>query len=185
MGILDTIKDYASAIKLALGLLLVAAITFAWWYHGHQRYVEGKDEVQALWDADKAVRKAEAEKQAETTTITNQEHKNELDHSQATLRDTRNNLNAALERLRNLPALPGGEGLLMAGSGCTAVSSVAADTGRIGIRIEKRIGRCEDSGSDPCYTTRDFFEQAIGDALNKKGTREWAAGQGIKTHPAM
>jgi hypothetical protein len=185
MFIIDTIKMYATAIKFALGTAFIAALIFAWWYHGHQQYLAGKTEVQALWDADKAVRKIAADKQAAAIIITNQEHKNELDHSQATLRDTRNNLNAALERLRNLPALPGGEGMLMAGSGCTAVSSVATNTGRIGIRIEKRIGRCEDSGSDPCYTTRDFFEQAIGDALNKKGTREWAAGQGISTQPAM
>ncbi|HQS59632.1 MAG TPA: hypothetical protein PKZ37_14735 [Gallionellaceae bacterium] len=55
MGIMDTIKSYASAIKMALGLLLVAAIAFAWWYHGHQQYLVGKAEVQALWDADKKV----------------------------------------------------------------------------------------------------------------------------------
>lgn len=55
MGLMDTIKAYASAIKLALGLLLVAAIAFAWWYHGHQQHIVGKAEVQALWDADKKV----------------------------------------------------------------------------------------------------------------------------------
>ena len=55
MGIMDTIKAYASAIKLALGLLLVAAIAFAWWHHGHQQYLAGKAEVQSLWDADKKV----------------------------------------------------------------------------------------------------------------------------------
>lgn len=179
MGIFETIKAYASAIKLALGLLLVAAIAFAWWYHGHQQYLAGKAEVQALWDADKAARKIEADKQSAQTEADNKEHQNALNHSQATIRDTRTNLNVALERLRDIQTLPGGEGLLLAGSGCAAVSSVAADSGRVGLRIEKRIGRCEDSGSDPCYTSREFFEQAIGDALDRTATRTWAAGQGI------
>lgn len=55
MGIIDTIKAYAAVIKMVLGLLLIAAIAFAWWYHGHQQYLVGKAEVQALWDADKKV----------------------------------------------------------------------------------------------------------------------------------
>lgn len=179
----ETIKAYASAIKLALLCSIIAAITFAWWYHGHQNYLEGKAEVQALWDADKVQRKAEADKQAAETAQFNQEKNDALKQTYARLSDTRNNLDAALERLRDLPAVPGGEGMLMAGSGCTAVSGVAADPGRVGIRIEKRIGRCENTGSDPCYTERQFFEQAIEDATDRRLTREWAAGQGIKPHP--
>lgn len=55
MGILDTIKAYAAAIKLALVLLLIAGAAFAWWHHGNLRYAEGQAEVQAHWDADKKV----------------------------------------------------------------------------------------------------------------------------------
>lgn len=55
MGILDTIKAYAAAIKLALGLLLIAGVAFAWWHHGNLRYAEGQAEVQGLWDADKKI----------------------------------------------------------------------------------------------------------------------------------
>lgn len=180
----EQIKMYANAIKLAAVFAIIAAVIFAWWYHGHQRWLEGKAEVQTSWDADKVQRKAAADKQATETEKFNQEKNDALKDTEATLRDTRHNLATALKWLRDLPALPGGEGLLMAGSGFTAVSSVATDPGRIGIRIEKRIGRCEDTGSDPCYTEREFFEQAIGDALNRKSTREWAAGQGIKPKPA-
>jgi hypothetical protein len=179
MGLIDTIKAYASAIKFALIAALIAGVVFGWWYHGHQRYNEGKAEVQALWDADKTARKIKADKQAEETKATNQEHQNALNNSKATIRDTRNNLNAALERLRDLPDMSGGEGLSMAGGGCSAMSGVADHPSTAGIRIEKRIGSCEDSGSDPCHTSREFFEQAIGDALDRKATRKWAAGQGI------
>lgn len=55
MGILDTIKACAAAIKMALGLLLIAGVAFAWWHHGNLRYAEGRAEVQALWDADKKI----------------------------------------------------------------------------------------------------------------------------------
>lgn len=167
--------------KILAALLLIAAITASIMGYGHSRYTEGKAEVQKAWDADKVARKIEAEKQAAVTEKTNEDHQDALNKSKKDISTARAERDAALGRLRDLPDLPGGEGMLMAGSGCTAMSSVATDPGRVGIRIEKRIGRCEDSGSEPCYTSREFFEQAIGDALDRKSTREWAAGQGIET----
>lgn len=181
----ETIKAYASAIKLAILISIIAAIAFSWWYHGHQNYLEGKAEVQALWDADKAQRKADANKQAAETAQLNQEKNDALKHTQNDLRSTRNNLDTALERLRDLPSVPGGTGMLMAGSGGAAVPGMAENTGRVSITIEKRIGRCADSGSDPCYMDRQFFEQAIADATDRRLTREWAAGQGIITIPPL
>ena len=172
-------------IKLVAIVTMISAVIFAWWYHGHQRYVEGKAEVQALWETDKAHRKNAADKQAAETEKFNQEKNDALKNTEFKLRDTHSNLAIALERLRDSKAVPWGESMLMAGSGCTAVSRVATDPGRTAIRIEKRIGRCEDTGSDPCYTDRNFFEQAISDALDRKSTREWASGQGIKSKPAL
>lgn len=175
VNVFETIKACSSAIKLAL----MAAIAVAWWYHGHQRYNEGRAEVQALWDADKAQRKTIADKQATETAIFNQEKNDALKQTYARLSDTRSDLNAALKRLRDLSGVPRGEGVFVAVGGSSAMPGVAGNSSGTGISIEKRIGRCEDTGSDPCYADRQFFEQAIEDAVDRRLTREWATGQGI------
>ena len=162
-------------------LILAGAIAVERWHHGNQRYTEGKDEVRVAWDKDKEIRKAEADKQAADTAKTNKEKQDALNHTKADLRVTRAGLDVALERLRNLPGVPGEEGVRVAGGGCQAVPSVANNSSGAGGGIKQRIGGCEDTGSDPCFSTREFFEQAIKDASDRRLTREWAAGQGIQT----
>lgn len=128
----ETIKACSSAIKLAL----MAAIAVAWWYHGHQRYNEGRAEVQALWDADKAQRKTIADKQATETAIFNQEKNDALKQTYARLSDTRSDLNAALKRLRDLSGVPRGEGVFVAVGGSSAMPGVAGNSSGTGISIE-------------------------------------------------
>lgn len=179
---MDAIKQYANAIIAVVVLIFAGAILVERWHHGNIRYEEGRAEVQAAWDVAKAASKAEADKQAAETLKFNQEKANALEHAQAVIRDTRSNLNTALERLRDSKAVPWGEGMSMAGGGSTEapVPSVAGDTGKPGIRVEQRIGSCEGYGADPCFVGRGFFDQALGDAIDRGLVRQWAAGQGIK-----
>lgn len=176
-------KEYANAIIAVVVLILAAAVAGGIWYHGEQRFKAGEDKVQAEWNKDKADRKAAADKQAADTLIKNNGNKDALIKSQADLRDARGNLNAALERLRVAKAVPWGEGMFVAGGGSTEapVPGVAGDTRKPGIRVEQRIGGCEDYGTDPCFVGRSFFEQSLKDAIDRGLTRQWAAGQGIKT----
>lgn len=175
-------KNYANAIIAVVVLLLIGATVYAIQNYGDKRYQSGKEEVQKLWDKDKADRKAEADKQAAETLNTNKGNEDALRKNQADLHDARSNLDIALKRLRDLPVVQGDGYLPLAGSECSkeAVPGVAGDTGGIRVGVEQRIGSCEGSGSEPCFVTRDFFGQALNDAQDRALTRKWAAGQGIK-----
>jgi len=174
-------KEYANAISAVVLLLLVAAAAGGIWYHGEQRFKAGQDKKQEEWNKDKAERKAAADQQAADTFNQNKGNEDALNKTQADLRDARGNLNVALKRLRDLPALSGGEGLLMAGGGQAAMSGVAGDTEEAGGSVEQRIGGCISSSSEPCFISREFFDQAILNASDRTLTRAWAAGLGIKT----
>jgi hypothetical protein len=69
-----TLREYAF-----LGLAAVLAIG-AWYLH-HEGYAEGERDVQALWDADKAARQVEFNKQllAQAAKVTNSEIQHEKD----------------------------------------------------------------------------------------------------------
>lgn len=176
---LDAIKGCANAILAVVVLVLISGVLIERWYHGEQRYAQGKAEIQAQWDADKATRKAAADKQAADKIKSDKEHQDALKQDQNQIRNTRRALADALERLRNLPALPRGAGLPMAERGGATVSGVAEDSSRTGGRVEQRIGGCEDSSSEPCFVGRGFFDQAVKDAADRALTRKWAKGQGI------
>lgn len=174
-------KAYANAIIAVVLLLIIGAVLGERWYHGEQRFKAGQDKKQEEWNKDKAERKAAADQQAADTFNKNKGNEDALNKTQADLRDARGNLNVVLQRLRDLPALSGGEGLLMAGGGQAAVSSVAGDTEETSGGVEQRIGGCISSGSEPCFVSREFFDQAILTASDRTLTRAWAIGQGIKT----
>jgi hypothetical protein len=174
-------KSYANAIIAVVILLIIGAVLGERWYHGEQRFKAGKDEVQTAWDKDKAARKAESDQQAEDTLNKNKGNEDALNQTQADLRDSRSRLAFALKRLRELKALPGNESVFVAGSGQTAVPGVAGDTFEPGVGVGQRIGSCLSSGSEPCFVSRGFFDQAVSDADDRRLTRAWAAGQGIKT----
>lgn len=170
-----------SYLKLAAGLGVIAMLYAMYWGIDHGGYTRGRDKVKAEWNADKAIRKLNAEKQAINSAKTDQEHKNALENAKKDINNSRRDLAAALKRLRNVTVVPRGNTVSVADSGGDTVPNVAGNPGGIDIRVEQRIGSCEDTGSDPCAVTRGFFEQAIGDAMDRKLTREWAIGQGIKT----
>ncbi len=176
-------KTYANAIIAVVVLLLIGATVYAIQSYGDKRYQSGKDEVQKLRDKDKADRKAEADKQAAETLNTDKGNEDALRKNQADLHDARRNLDIALKRLRDLPFMPGDGYLPLAGSECSkeTVPSVASDTGGVLVGIEQRIGSCEGSGSEPCFVSRAFFDRSLIDAQDRGFTRQWAAGQGIKT----
>lgn len=169
--------------RLIAVAVVIGAIAFAVVSYGNGRYQEGKDQIQALWDKDKADRKADAERQAKETTDKNKGNEDALRKTQNDLRDARGNLNVALERLRDLPVMPGEGYLPLAGGDCpnAAVPGLADNPGGLGIRVEQRIGSCEGTGSEPCFVSREFFGQALNDAQDRGLTRQWAAGQGIRT----
>lgn len=175
-------KSYANAIIAVVILLLISAVLVERWHYGEQKHKAGKDEVQALWNKDKADRKADADKQAAETQSINKGNEDAIRKSQANLRDARGNLNVALERLRDIPVVPWDGYLPLAGGECpkAPVPGVAGDSGGLGIRVEQRIGSCEGSGSEPCFISRAFFGQALNDAQDRGLTRQWAEGQGIK-----
>jgi hypothetical protein len=181
MNLIELFKQYANAFKLAIVVIIIGAICLGWWYHGHVRYESGRADVQALWDVDKAQRKAAGDAQAAATLTKDKENEDALNKAKIAIHDTHNNLDIALNRLRDLPLVSGGEGLLMAGGGSPPVSGMANDTGRPSVTIEKRIGSCRTTGSDPCFNSRDFFDQAVRDASDRSLTRAWAVGLGIKT----
>lgn len=174
-------KTYANAIIAVVLLLIIGAVLGERWYHGEQRYKAGKDEVQGAWDQDKAERKAAADQQAADTLNQNKGNEDALNQTEADLRDSRSRLAAALKRLRELKTLQGNEGVFVAGGGQTAVPGVAGDTGEISVGVGQRIGGCVSSGTEPCFVSRGFFDQAVSDAEDRRLTRLWAAGQGIKT----
>lgn len=169
--------------RLIAVAVVIGAIAFAVINYGNGRYQEGKDEIQALWDKDKADRKADADRQAKETADKNKGNEDALRKAQDNLRDARGNLNVALERLRDLPVVPGEGYLPLAGGDCpkASVPGMAGDSSGLGIRVEQRIGSCEGTGSEPCFVSRSFFGQALNDAQDRGLTRQWAAGQGIKT----
>lgn len=170
-----------SYIKLVAGLGVIAMLYALYWGIDHGGYTRGRDEVKAEWDKDKAIRKANAEKQASNSAKTDQDHKNALETAKNNLVNSRHDLAVALKRLRDAKNLPRGNTVPVADNGDDPVSGVAGNSGGTDIGVEQRVGSCEDTGSDPCAVARGFFEQAIGDAMDRKLTREWAAGQGIAT----
>jgi len=173
------LQPYINTIKSILSVSVLAAICFGWWYYGHIRYEEGKADIQALRDKDKA----EGDRQAAETAKLNKDRENALKQTKIALADTRGNLNIALERLRDLPTVLWQGDVFMAAGQRTAVPGAPGNPGGIGIRVEKRIGSCEGAGSDPCYITREFFEQALNDAVDRGILRKAAQAQGIRLIP--
>lgn len=136
--------------------VVLAALYGGYQYIHHDGVVQGRDEVQKKFDAYKEnindqVQKANAKAAADKA-----EQDAKYAKAQGDYATTRKQLAAALARLRKSEAVPGDEGVPVAGCGTGSMRTETTDTSGTTPAVEVTAGACEGT---------EFWENALKDTL--------------------
>lgn len=144
---------------LGVCLVVAGAAGFGWW-HGYS----GEHDALVAFQSKVA---AEAQAQDQRTKEIEAEHDNQT-------RIVAQSYGAEFDRLNRVIAVQSAR-LRNPGSGSSGIVSVAPGSTQgidgSGLQLSRA---CEDSGADPCEVTRDFYNNALKDALTVNGWYQFA-----------
>lgn len=152
--------------KLALATGLLGAIVFAWLYHGHIKYEEGKASVQILWDSEKAKQKEAADNERlrdeAARKATEAKHKKEIEYAKSEA-----GKRAVAEYLRSIGLLSDGPAVRPLGDSGQAKDPQGPD----------------DSGSEQRLSgfLEEFAGRCAQDAITIGNFQEWINQEGIES----
>jgi hypothetical protein len=172
--------------KVGIPVAIVAAILIFTYNKGAQSRQSEVDDLNknivALQDRLKSINEA-ANKADEERKLKDKQHEDSFNKAKKDANVAKSNLNTALERLRYLEYLPKEDPLSVAGPSSSTTTQISTNSNGMGTGIKKYIGACESTGSDPCYTDRTFFENALDDARVRNQLKPWAVGQNVSISP--